>query len=59
MPKEGDEAWLLNTLFDPVRNVFYKDNKIFQSMLEKGLLFPTEAECQKFADHCLKYFDKK
>ena len=59
MPKEGDEAWLLNTLFDPVRNVFYKDNKIFQSMLEKGLLFQTEAECQKFAEHCLKYFDKE
>ena len=56
MPKDGDEVWYLSDDLTIV-NGFYNEN--FYYLLEKGLLFPTEAECQKFADHCLKYFDKK
>ncbi len=56
MPKEGDFVWyLLDDL--TIVNGFYNDDLYY--LLEKGLLFPTEAECQKFSDHCLKYFDKK
>ena len=56
MPKEGDIVWyLLDDL--TIVNGFYNENLYY--LIEKGLLFPTEAECQKFADHCLKYFDKK
>ena len=56
MPKEGDFVWyLLDDL--TLVNGFYNDELYY--LLEKDLLFPTEAECKKFADHCLKYFDKK
>ena len=56
MPKDGDFVWyLLDDL--TIVNGFYNDDLYY--LLEKGLLFPTEAECQKFAYHCLKYFDKK
>ena len=58
-PKNGDEVWLLDIFCDPAKDIFDNQFKRFQKMAEKGLLFPTEAECQKFADHCLKYFDKK
>ncbi len=58
MPKVGDIVWYLNLLFNPARVDFDNDIRL-KLMLEKGLLFPTEAECQKYADHCLKYFDKK
>ena len=57
-PKNGDYVWYLNLLFNPAKVDFDNDIRL-KLMLEKGLLFPTEAECQKFADHCLKYFDKK
>ena len=56
MPKEGDMVWYISDDLTIV-NGFYNDNLYY--LLEKDLLFPTEAECQKFADHCLKYFDKK
>ena len=56
MPKNGDEVWYLCDDLTIV-NGFYNEN--FYYLLEKGLLFQTEAECQKFAEHCLKYFDKK
>ena len=56
MPKVGDFVWYISDDLT-VANGFY--NEDFYYLLEKGLLFPTEAECQKFADHCLKYFDKK
>lgn len=59
MPKVGDECWQLDIFCDPARVIF--DNKFerLRLMAEMGFLFKTEAECQKFADHCLKYFDKK
>ena len=56
MPKEGDFIWYLLDDFTLV-NGFYNENLYY--LLEKGLLFPTEEKCKKFADHCLKYFDKK
>mgnify|MGYP003511063388 FL=1 len=59
MPKDGDEVWYSNLFCKPVNKTFDIFDTLQQLMAEKGLLFPTEAECQKFADHCLKYFDKK
>ena len=56
MPKTGDMVWYISDDLTIV-NGFYNEN--FYYLLEKGLLFPTEAECQKFAYHCLKYLDKK
>ena len=58
MPKDGDEVWLANSIFKPVKSIFDKRAKYLQSMLEKGLLFKTEEECQDFCDYCLKYFEK-
>lgn len=57
--KEGDEVWYLKTLIKPVKYIFDKDDIFLQMMLKKGLLFPTEEECQKFADHCLSYINNK
>ena len=59
MPKDGDFVWYLESLYKPAKYIFNKDSIMVNIMLDKGFLFPTEAECQKFADHCLKYFDKK
>ena len=60
MPKEGDEVYYLDGLRLEVDKILYESRfEIYPTMLEKGLLFPTEAECQKFSDHCLQYFDKK
>ncbi len=56
MPKDGDMVWYISDDLTIV-NDFYNDNLYY--LFEKDLLFPTEAECQKFSDHCLKYFDKK
>ena len=58
MPKNGDKCWVLGSFLQP-RFFIYNSSSWFFKHLEKGLLFQTEAECQKFADHCLKYFDKK
>jgi len=58
MPKNGDKCWVLGSFLQP-RIFIYNSSSWFFKQLEKGLIFPTEAECQKFADHCLKYFDKK
>jgi len=58
MPKNGDKCWVLDSFLQP-RIFIYDSRSWFFKQLEKGLIFPTEAECQKFADHCLKYFDKK
>ncbi len=60
-PKDGDEVWVLDSFLQPrifVCNSRNKDSWIFKQ-IEKGLAFQTKAECQKFADHCLQYFDKK
>ena len=59
MPKNGDECWELDIFLKPRLFVYDSSNSWNLKQLKKGLLFPTEAECQKFADHCLKYFDKK
>ena len=58
LPKDGDKCWVLGSFLQP-RFFIYNSSSWFFKQLEKGLLFPTEAECQKFAEHCLKYFDKK
>ena len=58
-PKDGDECWVLDSFLQPRTFIYNSSSNWIFKKLEKGLLFPTEAECQKFADHCLKYFDKK
>lgn len=58
-PKDGDVVWYLTGLLEVLKMFYYNDDYDDNDLLKKGLLFPTEAECQKFADHCLKYFDKK
>ena len=57
IPKDGDIVWYLTEFLEVSKMFYYKDSD--NNLLEKGLLFPTESECQKLADHCLKYFDKK
>ena len=58
-PKDGDECWVLDSFLQP-RSFFYNSSSswIFKQ-LEKGLVSPTEAECQKFADHCMLYINNK
>ena len=60
MPKNRDKVYYLDNLRLEVNEVFY-DNKfeIYPIMLEKGLLFKTEAECQNFVDHCMSYINNK
>ena len=57
-PKDGDEVWWLSSSFEPAKHLFDKNDMFAQFLLKKGLLFKTEAECQKFANHCLEYFKK-
>ena len=59
MPKDGDEVWCLSGFYEPLNYAFDKDDMSFQLMLEKGLLFKTKPECQKFADHCMSYINSK
>ena len=58
VPKDGDKVWYLSIQLVPASFLFNEDDCFNKTLLEKGLLFPTEEECQKFADHCLKYFEK-
>ena len=58
VPKVGDEVWWMNPICEPAKFIF-TTGVILNTMAERGFLFPTEAECQKFADHCLNYFDEK
>ena len=58
MPKYGDEVWYFSSIYKPLKFIFDKRNRFLQKMLEKGLLFKTEEECQKFCDYCFKYFEK-
>ena len=58
MPKDGDEVWSLGSFLNPVINIFEEDSTFIQLKLKKGLLFKTEAECQKFANHCWEYLKK-
>lgn len=56
MPKDGDIIWfLLGDL--SLANDFYND--FYSHELKKGLLFQTEEECQKFADHCWGFIHNK
>ena len=55
-PKDGDIVWYLLDDFTIVDG-FYNENLYY--LLEKDLLFKTEEKCKEFADHCLKYFDRK
>ena len=59
MPKNGDKVWHSNLYCKPVKKTFDIFDPLLQIMLGKGLLFQTEEKCKEFADHCLKYFDKK
>ena len=58
MPKDGDEVWYLNSIFEPIKSRFDKNNTYFQIALEKGLLFKTEEECKEFSNYCLSYLKK-
>ena len=58
MPKDGVEVWFLNSYIEPEKIIFSGKYGFYQNFLNKNLLFPTEEECQKFADHCFKYFEK-
>ena len=62
IPKDGDTIWYLMYFLKPISSVYYsvfhQDLSFFKNLLDKGLLFPTEEECQKFADHCMKYINK-
>ena len=55
MPKDGDEVWYLGDDFIIIKG-YYNENLYY--LLEKGLLFKTEAECQKFVEHCLSFHKK-
>ena len=59
VPKRGDVVWRLNLYMRPDNFIFRGNGYFDKDMLDKGLLFPTEEECQKFADHCLSFFDNK
>ena len=59
MPKEGYEAWFLDVCMKPVKIIFSWDNDFYLELLEKNLLLQTEEDCQKFADHCMKYINNK
>ena len=58
-PKDGDVVWYLTGLLEVLKMFYYNDDYDDNDLLKKGLLFPTEAECQKFADHCMSYINNK
>ena len=58
VPKKGDEVWRLNIYMEPLNFIFIENNDIHKDLLDKGLFFPTEEECQKFADHCCEFINK-
>ena len=58
-PKDGDEVWWLCAYFEPIKNTLNKDNEFLQTLHEKGFLFKTEEECQKFSEYCLSYIKNK
>ena len=57
--KEGDEVWYLSIYMKANSFIFCENGKFDKDMLEYELLFKTEDECQKFADHCLSYINNK
>ena len=58
VPKDGEGVWWANSIFEPVKIAFDKNNNTLQLMQEKGFLFKTKEESQKFADYCLNYLKK-
>ena len=58
MPKDGDAVWWLSSSFEPAKHIFDKNDMFAQFLLEKGLLFQTEEESQKFCNYCLEYLKK-
>ena len=58
MPKDGDDVWWASSSLEPISLIFYKNDEILQSMIEKGFLFKTREECQEFSNYCLNYFKK-
>ena len=59
-PKDGDEVWCLSVFYKPIKYTLDENDTYFnKALLEKGLLFQTEEECQKFADHCWEFINKK
>ena len=59
VPKTGDEVWFMDIYMEPLYFFFDEDNRGDKRLLEKGLLFQTEEECQKFADQCWSFINKK
>ena len=59
VPKDGDEVCFLDNLLNPHNYIFRENGYFNKELLEKGLLFPTKEECQKFADHCMLYINNK
>ena len=57
-PKDGDDVWWVSSSLEPISLIFYKNDEILQSMIEKGFLFKTREECQEFSNYCLSYFKK-
>ena len=58
MPKDGDEVWFLNEYIEPDNFIFRSTDYFSKPLLEKGFLFQTKEECQKFCNYCLNYFKK-
>ena len=58
IPKDGDEVCFMDNLLNPHNYIFRENGYFNKELLEKGLLFPTKEECQKFCNYCLKYFEK-
>ena len=58
IPKDGDEVCFMDNLLNPHNYIFRGNGYFNKELLEKGLLFPTKEECQKFCNYCLKYFEK-
>ena len=59
VPKDGDEVCFMDNLLNPHNYIFRENGYFNKELLEKGLLFPTKEECQKFADHCMLYINNK
>ncbi len=59
IPKEGDIVWFLNEYIESDNFIFRENSYFDKTLLEKGLLFQTKEECQKFADHCWEFIHKK
>ena len=59
VPKAGEKVWYLSIQLVPARFLFNEDDYFNKELLNKGLLFQTEEECQKFADHCWEFINNR